>query len=219
MIINLTRFICICIIALLTVSISFAQGEYLDTGKTGYGISGSFSKQDESEALGLAIGVSYLSYIDFVLSVGRSNSKYSENFITLIGPGVAIHPIKDNNLIPISLSLNYSHSFNFMGDNTQSKISGNTYSAYLHKSVKLSERITLYPNLGYLYADVQNNAGWYHSSKSNGSFYTMGLNLRIREESRQALTLGLAVMHGEETTSVIFSLGTVLESRLVENQN
>jgi outer membrane usher protein FimD/PapC len=144
--------------AIFLPSIAFSQGEYLEKGQNGVGISAGFSTNKDANAFGAGVGYSFSGIFDIGFSYTRATSddepEISANNIL---PSVSIHLLKQNENLPISISFSagyvkgfYSSEFLDEYDLDMSS-SGFIVGGSIFGKMKINPNFSIMPSFGISY--------------------------------------------------------------------
>ncbi len=200
------------IIFILAISAAcFAQGQFLDTGKAGYGFSGGIGKQEGAESFAFDFSASLQSYFDFGLGASRNKSTASRKYTTFFGPSAMLHPLKQKGSIPIGISLGASFNINLLSETNSHRYTIITYSCFAHRKIDINNRISCYPSIGYSLANITKDISDNRTKKYDDSCFLTGIDFRIREASAFALVIGFGASFSDEPTVFALSIGVVIE--------
>ncbi|MCP4584055.1 MAG: hypothetical protein GY839_20780 [candidate division Zixibacteria bacterium] len=143
-------------ILLVSAASTNAQGLFLDRGRNGIRISGTFSHGQGLYVIGGSFGISLAALIDLNLAISRLKViDFDAKFLT-VAPQLTVYALKQTKLIPISMAASISYeiiSANRSEGYNTSDIKSLNYGIALYRSFHLSEGGQFIPEVGIVYTD------------------------------------------------------------------
>jgi len=204
----------------------FSQGAYLERGKSGFEISAGYC--NNKSCSGIIAGASYsvLSIFDFGFSVGHLfNKQLLEGFkvtVTGVSPFLTIHPIKQDNTIPISISISGSYEFDSYSSqslrNHDLSMGGSYFSfgGSVYRNITLLTASKLQPSIGvaYLTGKLETKTLSEQSiylSDIDMVVYEVGLSLIFQSDPLNIMRISPAVLFDKKQTTYAISVGFIFE--------
>ena len=136
----------------------FSQGEYLESGQKGLGLYGGFSTNKDENAFGVGVGYSFNGIVDIGFSYSKSTSDSKpEISVKNISPSISLHLFKQNETLPISLSIgaNYVKGFYSFNNSDYSKLemssSGFIIGGKIFRKIQVGPNFSIMPSFGFFY--------------------------------------------------------------------
>jgi hypothetical protein len=204
-------------------TLSFAQSSYLEKGQNGFVISGGFSTNEDISGFSGEVGYSFSGVFDLGLSVSRLG--FDEQFLgedlnaTVISPFVSYIPIKQDESIPVSFSLNGSYQkqlyTNDVLDDNNIDVTGDyfTIGASLFTDVEASDAMKIQPKAGVNYitgeTKVEDSSGSV-SESDNSTVFNLGVSLIFETSPSNSFVVTPILGIQEDVTTFGLSLTFVL---------
>jgi hypothetical protein len=210
--------------ALLFACSVYAQGEYLEKGQSGFGISGGFASNEDASSFGATAGYSVKGMFDFGLSFARvsfedeladAEGNPSELSATAISPHVTFHAIKQEpDKFPLSIALGVSYEHDSYSsdalDDFDLTLSANSwlFGGSVYSNIKMTPNFQLQPRGGVTYistkSKLEDDAGNSISDTESTTLFGFGLSLifKTSENNRFIVSPGVGISDDNTTFSV-----------------
>lgn len=204
-------------------TLSHAQSSYLEKGQNGFGISGGFSTNEDISGFTGEVGYSFSGVFDLGLSLSRfgfDQQLFGEDLnATVISPYVSYLPIKQDDSIPVSFSLNGSYQkqlySNDVLDENDIDMSGDyfTIGASLFTDVEASDAMKIQPRAGVNYitgeTKIEDSSGS-TSESDNSTVFNLGVSLIFETSPSNSFVVTPSLGIQEDVTTFGLSLSFVL---------
>ncbi len=209
----------IVVLSIPLADVAFSQGEYLQKGQSGIGISAGYTSNKDATGFGGEAGYSIGSIFDIDMSISRGSfaqlmdgDKLSVSAFT---PGVTLHVRPDSNNIPIfeSISMAYetdSYSANYYG----APSTGHAFSFGTSISANIYEDTPDYyfqPLVGVAYV-IGSVEGESTTAQAQTTEFLFGASLVYKISPTYILAIQPAVEVDKNQTTFSVSAGFVLET-------
>ena len=160
-----------------------SQGMYLKRGQSSQGFGLSFNVGDNIIGAALTVGFSHQAIIDFNIGLGFVRDLDAKNTSPHGSAGAVLHPLKQNNIAPISIDLAASYTVaTSIGDGGDNKIAA--FGASLFRDFSLKGGARIIPEAGIIYSKNSDNSNSYFND--DDSFYTYFFSLHFLPQTSTA---------------------------------
>ena len=223
------------LVSLISVNF-FGQGEFLNRGINGFGVNGSFALASPSgennytnTGVGIGLGVSIGGQLDLQFEAGSLINENDDIKAKVISPGLAIHPIKQNEKIPISMRLTFSYGrYKYSGDELEKnilKMDGSSINCGLglYRKLSLSSDQAIIPSVDAVYSftttTVINHLGNPMDIDDRFGIVIFSVPFTHDMSGKQVLYFVPSIAIGNKTTVISVALGFVLPFNITAPSN
>ena len=206
-------------------SVVFSQGEYLEKGQNGFGISGAFLTNQDENAFGASVGYSFKGIFDIGFGYTREISDdepkiYANN----ISPSISIHLLKQNETFPIALSIGASYVkgyyssdfFDYYGFKLSS--SGYILAGKIFRKIQLGSSFSIMPLVGISYysltlkAEIPSQPD--RTEDDSATIFNLGLPLifDLNKKTMFVISPGLSINNDKDYNTFVISLSFIFST-------
>jgi len=200
-----------------------AQSFVLDKGQSGFGITGSFSTNDDISGFTGGVGYSFSGVFDLGISVGRFG--FDQQFFgedlnaTTISPYASYFVVKQDEQTPVSFAVNGSYERQMYSNDVLSDfdidMTGSFFSigASLYRMIEASETMNIQPAIGFSYITGEikiEDSTESITESDNTTFFALGLSLIFRTSPTNTFVVTPTLGFGDDVTTFGLTLGLAL---------
>ncbi len=208
----------------LAVNVSFGQGVFLDKGVSGFGIGAGFGTNEDVTSFGGSVGYSFNGIFDIGLDINRfsfDQKLLGDDLSAItISPSVAFHALKQNENIPVSISLGAGYDYqkysNDALDALNIDMTGGFFSigASIFGYFKVAPSMKIQPALGVTYVTgemkLEDDAGNSETSDDNTTVFGLGISLVFVISHKNVLAITPRINFTEDNTSFVLNFSFIL---------
>lgn len=182
------------------------QGMYFERGQSSDGFGVDISCGKHIAGLSFSMGASYAATVDVNISIGFIRNLDFRNNSAIFGVGAVLHPIKQNQRMPLAIDLAASFTTGSRGGG-DSDPNGAVYAASIYRSFLLKNDSKVIPEFGAAFAANQDKSAGFDNKDAGSVTYIFNLHLVPHLNSRRLVVLTPYAAYGNSQIVIGLAAG------------